>query len=103
MGIEVSVGAAASVGVSTGATVSVNATVTVRVGDATGSVAVAAGTAEVGVEDGGGSTGDDWNSPVIAAESVPHSIAASTSDASRRGLILSIARISCRARRARWG
>lgn len=118
VGTEVAVGDTVSVGgtsvlVSTGTTVSVRttvpvgATVAVTPGDsiAVGCrvlVAVTAGSVvEVGVKLGNGvSTGEDWNNPEIAAESVRHNIATSTSDANNTsGLSLSNPRISCCIRR----
>jgi hypothetical protein len=110
VGTEVSVGGA-SVGVSTGTAVSVEAVVDVTSGDAsgvpdgTGLGVIAVGSAVVaGVKLGGGvSTGEDWNNPEFAAESVRHNIATSTSDANTRGLTLSIPRISCCIRRPSSG
>lgn len=125
VGTEVSVGVTVSVGdtsvpvsagvaVSAGVTVSpgtadpVGATVDVTAGDSTTvgcgeATAVTDGTmvaVGAGVKLGGGvSTGEDWNNPEFAAESVRHSNATSTSDANTRGLTLSIPRISCCIRR----
>ncbi len=107
VGTEVAVGATVSVG----ATVDVPA-VDVAAGDST-TVGCGEPTAvtdgimvavRVGAKLGGGvSTGEDWNNPEFAAESVRHSIATSTSDANTRGLTLSIPRISCCIRRPSSG
>jgi hypothetical protein len=95
------------VGVSTGTTDSVGATVDVPAVDVAAGDSITVGCGEtvavtdsiilavgVGVKVAGVSTGEDWNIPEFAAESVRHSIATSTSDANTSGLSLSIPRSS---------
>lgn len=104
VGTSVSVGGAVMVGVSEGAAGSVGASVAVPIVDVATGDSITVGCivlVAVGVRLGGGvSTGEDWSKPEIAAESVFHSSATSTSEASTRGLSLNSPRISCRITRS---